>query len=162
MSPNHGDLLAASNQVNARIAASENSPRPDVKVATPPKVQDLKLVDEDVDPFNGNLNNRRVAERIAQTPGGVKQFLNNSLPSHIGDPTKAAADVAKSKSIIPDPHGAPGEVLAQAPTKEEMAKTDAAVRNRQRRGPATPVNEPPSIGAGAAGGAASPEWKPQG
>lgn len=159
----HGDMLKASNQINANLAAQEVKPNPGAKAVKPAPIQELKLVDENEDPFKGNLNNRRVAERIAELPGGVKQYLNNSLPTHIGDPNKAAADVAKSMAITPPtPHD---EHLAQAPTEDELkqaAKTNAKNRKAAAEAAASAsvagtAEEPASIGTGS-----SPTWKPQG
>src|SRR4051812_7194661 len=63
---------------------------------------ELKFDMEDDDPFNGNRNNRRVAARIASEHRTV-HYLNNSMPTHIGDPRKAEADVRRSLEVNPDP-----------------------------------------------------------
>ena len=45
------------------------------------------------DPFGGNINNRKVAERR----------LNDPHAAQISDPEKVRADIAKSKALNPDP-----------------------------------------------------------
>lgn len=106
MAPEIRDLLNVANLHDAATVANQ------VKLAKviaagaivptiAPPVSELKLLEEDEDPFNGNINNRNVAKRIARMSG--RKFLNTTQPTHIGDPNKAAADVAKSEKVNPDP-----------------------------------------------------------
>src|ERR1035437_7530643 len=88
---------------------------------------ELTLVDADEDPFLGNRNNRRVAARIA-VAFKSKKFLNESHPTHVGDPEKAAADVEKSLALNPDPLEASPDVLPELPALPPKAGSPAAKR----------------------------------
>lgn len=163
--PDQKDLLAHSNQINRKLQAEAMPERKtDAPVlAVPPAAKDLKMTDDNEDPFNGNMNNRRVAERIANTPGKRKQFLNNSMPTHIGDPNKAAADVAKSQKVNPvkpedDPDKMPPLTLpsiAQHPAPDSGQTAAQALESVKAKGGATATNKPPAPASGAA-----PAWKP--
>ena len=102
---NEHDLARQANEVKMNRASGVVAPTPGLPV------EQLHLIEEDADPFNGNLNNRRVAMRIA----GLKRrtFLNDSQPTHIGDPNKAASDVKKSLSVLPEPEGGEAEGSAK-------------------------------------------------
>lgn len=65
-----------------------------------PHPSEYSLIDQDEDPFGGNVNNRNVAERIAKLK--TRLYTNASRPIHTGDPAKAAADIAKSRKLNPD------------------------------------------------------------
>jgi hypothetical protein len=72
----------------------------DPKAAAPAPIKP-GLFDIDDDPFNGNLNNRRVAQRIAD--GDKNQVPSTANGPVVGNPVKAAADVAKSQVVTPEP-----------------------------------------------------------
>lgn len=102
---------------------------------------ELDLTDEDEDPFGGNTNNRRVAERIAAT--STRIYSNTAKPIHMGDPTKARADIAKSKRVNPE----------VAPIIEEL--DDATLPKR------TPSPGSPAAAKAADKAPAAPAvWKP--
>lgn len=109
MSPTTKELLEASKQHNNTLSLNAEQLKKAIAGALTTSVDpaipgvhpsQLALTDPDEDPFNGNLNNRRVAERIAAQ--GNRVYTNASRPLHTGDPNKAAADIAKSKRINPD------------------------------------------------------------
>lgn len=109
MAPSLVALLAAAKdhdakQQNHRVKINKAIIEAGNVESTPPTpVAELVLTtEEEDDPFQGNLNNRRVAERIAGTLTHRK-YLNNSEPTHVGDPQKALADIERSKRINPDP-----------------------------------------------------------
>ena len=90
---------ASINMHNVKIGKAILSVPPQETVK-PPKPSELSLEHEDDDPFNGNVNNRKVAERIAAQNRTI--YTNVHKIIHTGDPGKAARDVAKSKAINPD------------------------------------------------------------
>lgn len=98
------EMLAASKEVDDREAAHQAEVSEAVKgvgtlpAVKPHPVEELALEDEDADPFGGNHNNRRVAARIAREYR-ERKYLNSSTPTHVGDPEKAAADVAQSLRV---------------------------------------------------------------
>lgn len=94
------DLTASSEKIATHAAALAVVKAGTTKPTPGLHPSELTLIDEDEDPFNGNANNRRVAERIAAQ--GNRVYANNSRPIHTGDPAKARADIAKSKRLNPD------------------------------------------------------------
>jgi hypothetical protein len=100
MAPNHGDMLADSTRINRKIAG-EKMPAVGVgrTLPEPPSASEISHEDPNADPFGGNMNNKRVAERIAGET--QRRYANNSHPFHMGDPRKAAADVARSNAVNP-------------------------------------------------------------
>lgn len=107
MPPTQMELLKAAQTVDNTIHAHRVKVNKAIldagslPAATPVPVSELQLVHEDDDPFNGNINNRKVAERVAATNRRI--WMNNSEPTHMGDPAKAKADIERSKRINPDP-----------------------------------------------------------
>lgn len=128
------DLLKVSAEHDAKIharhvkinKAMQTAGEHDVTVGVP--VHELTLMLEDEDPFNGNLNNRRVAARIARD--GERISANHSHPVVMGNAEKARADVEKSLAVFPDPAiPNPDEELAAdapAPTPGSPAAKKAA------------------------------------
>jgi hypothetical protein len=92
---------------------------------------ELTLVDADEDPFLGNRNNRRVAARIA-VAFKSKKFLNQSNPTHVGDPEKAAADVERSLQLNPDPQIADPEMLPALPALPPSVGSPASKKAAQK------------------------------
>lgn len=96
----------------------------------------LSLDDPTADPFGGNINNRNVAERIAKADRRI--FTNTSRPIHTGDPAKAAADIARSKAITPDPIIEPeqdAEPVKVAPSPGSPAALKAVTPEAPAGGP---------------------------
>jgi hypothetical protein len=97
-------MLKASQEVDDKInahAVQQNKALADVgtlEAVKPHPIEELVLEDADADPFGGNHNNRRVADRISREYK-ERKFLNSSAPTHTGDPEKAAADVAQSLRV---------------------------------------------------------------
>lgn len=102
MPPTVQEMLKHHNEVNAQIQSN-------MEVVTKRQVEPSKpgepvtvesLTDPTADPFGGNVNNRRVAKRIALEKRRV--YLNHSMPSHLGDPDKARKDIALSEKLNPE------------------------------------------------------------
>lgn len=101
---------------NVKIGrAIQQAAHQEVTMPAPSKEAPLDLYVEE-DPFGGNLNNRRVAARIARA--AKRQFLNNSTPTHVGDPVKAAKDVELSLRLNPD---------SDLPSSDEQVMIDSKV-----------------------------------
>lgn len=104
--PTQNELLAAAAVVDAGINAHTIKIGKAIlsvgsqEAAPVLPVHKLSLDNEDDDPFNGNVNNRKVAERIAAQNRTL--YTNAHKIIHTGDPGKAARDVAKSKESNPD------------------------------------------------------------
>lgn len=142
---------------NGRVQLIDPNPAP---LAVVPPASELKM-DDDGDPFNGNLNNRRVAERIA-SERKYKQYLNNSEPTHTGDPKKALDDIARSKALVPDPlvktddDPMPPIALPSLPTPGSPAAVKAAADKKTTK---VTTLGPPATPAPAAS-TPPPTWKP--
>jgi hypothetical protein len=82
----------------------------------------------ELDPFGGNRNNRKVAARIASE--GKRRFLNNSTPTHTGDPAKAAADLKLSLQLNPEPEilSSDDDVLTQVTPAKPSPGSPAALK----------------------------------
>lgn len=162
------NMLRNHNKVNANdMSNTEEVVRRQLEPSLPGlPANELKLDFEDEDPFGGNINNRRVAERIANEKGRV--YLNHSAPSHLGDPSKARADIAKSKALNPDPVATdpdrlpPVVIPPMAPTAGSPAAKQAEelAKGNKQDGPQTV--EVPAPGTQAAGtpNGPPPAWKP--
>lgn len=107
MKPEHSNLLMVAQHHDAVIfgrnvkinKAIQQAGQQEVTMpAGTTSLQHIQVEDED--PFGGNANNRRVAARIAKM--SKRKFLNNSEPTHVGDPEKAARDVARSLEVNPE------------------------------------------------------------
>lgn len=153
MSPTTEELLAHSNKVNRNIVARD-MPEPTGVSLPDPDPAKAVLDDPDADPFAGNLNNRRVAERIAK--GKTRKYLSNSMPTHLGDPNKAAADVAKSKAVNPTPPDVDGENLPPIPLVAQVPVPEAGESAGEALNAKT-GNKPPKK---APGNAEPKAWKP--
>lgn len=105
---------------------------------------ELKFDMDDDDPFNGNRNNRRVAARIAADHRTI-HYLNNSMPTHIGDPKKAEADVAKSLAVDPDPVVLGDDAVVELPHIALTPGSPAAKKAAEAaaKGDDKPVTAPP-------------------
>lgn len=159
--PTQVELMANANRIasletaaqvkkNQAAAASAGTVTPQ----PPTPLKDLVLIHPDEDPFNGNENNRNVARRIAKA--GKRIFMNTAQPTHMGDPNKAAEDVAKSDKVNP-PLGAeeahePIKVVPPAPGSP-AAKKLAAEAEAASKAAAT------GAATGGATGVKPPEWK---
>ncbi len=113
-----------------------------IAVTSAVPVHELKLHDEDADPFNGNVNNRRVAARIARDM--PRKSANHSEHFIIGNPDKAAQDVARSLAVNPDPVIPSGDVLPDiqlAPTPGSPAAQRKA-KDKQKPKNASPAAPP--------------------
>lgn len=157
MAPTQGELLEAANRINRKIAVQRNPKMADstVELAAPPHPSELKITNDDEDPFNGNMNNRRVAERIANSK--ERKYLNNSQPIHTGDPNKAAADVAKSKAVNPDvPEAKPG-TKSTLPSLPTVAQSPDPGPDKSA---ADALAEQTAKAAGKPAGKPAAEWKP--
>lgn len=116
---------------------------------------EIAIADSDEDPFGGNVNNRKVAERIAgQTK---RKYTNIAHPIHTGDPDKARKDIARSKSLLPDPAEEKDEDVAPAKLPTPTAGSPAAKRAAEAAAK-PPVIEP--LAAAPATSTAPPTWKP--
>lgn len=159
--PTTKDMLATANQHDLTLTASDvklgQALRAGTTAPTPGVPADeLDLTMPHEDPFGGNINNRKVAERISRQTG--RQYLNMALPTHTGDPHKAAKDIARSKEMNPDPvvSDENGDVLPEinlpVSLKPPTAGSPAAVRaakEAQQAGEAAAEGKGPS---GVAGG----------
>lgn len=167
MPPTTQDMLKHANEVNATLAS--NTTEEVVKrvqgKSTLPAPEDLtveSLNDPTEDPFGSNVNNRRVAKRIAAEKGRV--YLNHSMPTHLGDPEKARKDIAKSEKLnpsieSPDPDAMPPINFSAKPTPGSPAdkKAQEAAKGAKQDGPQT--TEQPAAGTQApATGAVTPPW----
>lgn len=110
---NHSKLLQVAQQHDANIFGRNVKINKAIQAAgqqevtMPAESQPMvTIIMPDDDPFQGNLNNRRVAARIARATH--RKFLNNSEPTHVGDPEKARKDVEQSLRVNPD-----SEILSQ-------------------------------------------------
>jgi GDP-D-mannose dehydratase len=110
MAIDQGKLLDASKVIDANLGNSQTKRVVDaLKVLAnqsygpgSPGVhpEELDLSSQVEDPFGGNTNNRKVAERISKLDR--RMFTHNNRPIHMGDPSKAKADVALSKQLNPE------------------------------------------------------------
>lgn len=85
------DTVARDRMNRLALAVKDAADEMDESVE-PTAIEDLQLDEPDSDPFNGNLNNRRVAARIAR-----------GIEVSAGDPKKAKADVEQSLRVNPEP-----------------------------------------------------------
>lgn len=117
-------------------------------------IEELQLTDPSADPFNGNLNNRRVAARIARR-----------IEVTTGDPIKAAEDVKKSLEVNPETAVKTGDELPElklvssrtpTPGSPAAAKAEAQGKGSKTKEPAAPVAATGTEGKPAA----APQWKP--
>jgi uncharacterized protein (DUF2267 family) len=109
------DIAAQLHSVKIGKAILSVPPQPTVP---PPPVHELTLIQEDDDPFNGNVNNRKVAERIAAQNRTI--YTNVHKIVHTGDPGKAARDIEQSLRVNPD-------ALSDA-EKDEIANRELAAK----------------------------------
>jgi hypothetical protein len=124
MAHTHADLLRTANEHDAQLQSRDFKITRAMKhageqVATPGlPVHELKMDIEDEDPFNGNLNNRRVAARIARQGHVTTANHENTVnPYQLGDAKKAHEDVQKSLAVNPDAQVPSGDDAAvQEPT----------------------------------------------
>lgn len=151
------ELLAVSRLHNAAISTSQIEKTVAAitaasKIVAPAlpgaPISELNLVNENEDPFGGNINNRKVAKRISEQ--SRRMYTNHSLPIHTGDPVKAAEDIARSERLNPEVIAEPEEDVEKPakqrkPTPGSPAALKAAV-------PVAPVAAVPSV--------APPAWKP--
>lgn len=134
---------------------------PAEKLPAIPPAHELELNEtETKDPFGGNQNNLRVAERVASEQ---KQWFNAHPVPHKGDPVKAAHDVALSRSL--NPAGMTDiekEEADNAEKRKPMLGTPRADRLSSASEPATTgttvTTTAPTAPAFVAPGA--PGWKP--
>lgn len=141
------------------LAAAGVSP---VEQAPIPHPSQLQLVDEDEDPFGGNINNRNVARRIAGQR--EKVWSNHSLPIHTGDPKKARQDIAKSEAINPTPR-LEEEPDEQRPLPMPQPGSPAALRAAAEARKGLEASKVPEHSNAAVGGAGTsvtgpPVWTP--
>ena len=135
--PEIKDLLKAAQEFDAGQAAHTVKigkallAVPMQPAATIPPVHELSLIAEDEDPFAGNLNNRRVAERVASQNRTI--YTNVHKIVHTGDPGKAARDVELSKKLNPD------SVSASEQAELDAQKSAAALRNKPKPTPGSPA-----------------------
>lgn len=147
----HADLLRTANEHDAQIQSRNFKITNAMKhagdqVATPGvPVHELSLDIEDEDPFNGNLNNRRVASRIARE-GHTRTANHENIvnPYQIGDAKKAREDVEKSLAVNPDP---------QVPSGDDAAVQEPPVT------PGSPAARRRSGGRKAQSGKPAPTWQ---
>lgn len=131
---NMGRVQVGKNTIFIAGAGSQEPP------TMPDKDAKLTITDENEDPFSGNINNRKVAERIATS--GRRVYTNAARPAHQGDPIKAAADIAKSKLLNPDPVVDNSDDEPETITVKPTAGSPAAVKKvESTAAPAT--NAPP-------------------
>lgn len=124
------DRLLTNRQVELNKAVAAAVTAGTSEVIQPVHPSKLVLIDENEDPFGGNINNRRVAERIMRQRG--KNYGNTHIPTHTGDPSKAARDVAKSKEINPDPLGnSDEEATVEAKRETRLPAPGSPAANRQ-------------------------------
>lgn len=155
------DLLANAQRVDAgefaRGIKITKAMHAAARESTPPAafhpVHLLQLEDQD-DPFKGNLNNRRVAARIA-----AKREVTS------GDPVKAAADVKKSLAILPDAVVPTGDdlppIVLAAPTPGSPAANKNNVRQMVAQADAVPSAAQAAVtptGTDTPAAAAPPQW----
>lgn len=142
MKPDHANLLAVAQHHDSVIfgrnvkinKAIQQAGQQEVTMpaATTP-VQHIQLEDED--PFNGNQNNRRVAARIAKM--SKRKYLNNSEPTHIGDPEKAARDVARSLELNPETELLSGDEQVMADLSPKLKPSPGSPAAQKVPTPAT-------------------------
>jgi hypothetical protein len=156
----HKDLLKVAKEHDAKIFARQVKINKalkeagEVDVTVGPSAEDLNLtgLEQTHDPFNGNLNNRRVAARIATEPDHVSG--NTVHRVFMSNREKAAADVAKSLAVLPDPVVPTGDdlppvVLTKQPTPGSPAATKALTKAQQKAADAAAKNAaPPTWGTG--------------
>jgi hypothetical protein len=137
MAHTHSDLLRVANEHDAQLQSRSFKITNAMKhageqVATPGvPVHELKMDIEDEDPFNGNLNNRRVAARIARQGHILTANHENTVnPYQIGDAKKAHEDVQKSLAVNPDPQVPSGDDAAV----QEPPVTPGSPAARRRSG----------------------------
>lgn len=139
----------------------------DITPGLPAEKLDLTLTGDDDDPFYGNQNNRRVAERTAKTLRRVSSVTPTD------EHERVMADIAQSKKVNPDPviekddefpalpfmkptPGSPAALAAES--KPFQANDDAEAARAKAHADAqakTPASAPPA-GAGAQAPAATP------
>lgn len=102
---------------------------------------ELDLEDHDADPFGGNINNRRVAERVAAQKS--PEFLNFAIPTHGGDPNKAREDIQKSKAINPDPVIPAGDGDEMLPVSVPTGPTPGSPAAEAANAPSAPLPPAP-------------------
>lgn len=153
----HKDLLDVSRTIDAQLgnvqtqkvkaaveAIAKQNFGPSLPGVNP---ADLNLEDTDEDPFNGNVNNRKVAERIAAQRS--RKYVNLAKPIHTGDPDKARKDIARSKAINPDPEKEDVKAELLTLTLVPSAGSPAAIKAAKPT-----VKEAPAVPNG------PPAWKP--
>jgi hypothetical protein len=157
--PTHQQLLDQQAEIGAKLGTgSERKVVEAVKAIAAqnfgPGIQgahprDINFSDAD-DPFGGNVNNRKVAERIAGQSRIA--FTNLSKPIHTGDPQKARRDIERSKTFTPDPVEETEDVeVAEPILLRPSADSPAAKRVDAPLGPPTVSVVAP---------VAPPTWKP--
>lgn len=153
MAPKHQDLLANATEINRKIDGSKMPKDTGRELPTPPPADQLVHVDPNEDPFGGNQNNKRVAERIAKEK--VRKYFNNSHPAHLGDPAKAAKDVAQSNRVNPttdeDTKPVALPTVAQLPAPAEGQTAAEALAEK---------TEGKGKGKGKPAAGAAPAWTP--
>jgi hypothetical protein len=185
MPPTHMELLKAAKdhdakQTNVRVKINKAIIEAGAVEAAPlPPLTAVIPVDENDDPFNGNQNNRRVAERMIH--GAMHRENQKTAVVDLVDPLthtqRTLADIQKSKRVDPDPlverdveipasltlPPTPGSPAAR---KAALGKTDvtneSAALNESK--PFSDVNPAGVVAAGTAPQGAAPAepptWKP--
>jgi len=87
----HADLLKNSMQILAQVKAD-----PEAKPQLPESHDSLVEGLQPEDPFGGNINNLRVAQRIANSK--PQQYRNTAVDNKVIDPEKAAQDVQAAQN----------------------------------------------------------------
>lgn len=163
MAPSHMELLNAAKEhdmraQNQRVKINKAIIEAGAVEAAPlPPLSAFIPVDETEDPFNGNQNNRRVAERMTHSA----KHRNVQAPLFVDDPvdplTHTLNMIALSKKLDPDPvieHDYDEPVVMLPPTPGSPAAKAAELAAK------TP---PASVSGGTAAPvtpAVPPTWKP--
>jgi hypothetical protein len=171
MPPTQKDLLAAAhkhdverdahlvklNKAIIGVGAVEAAPVPAPLAVVP--------IDPDDDPFNGNQNNRRVAERVTHAA-----LHRQNQPQPVVDPidplTHTVNAIKQSKRVNPDPviDKDYDEPVRVAPPTPGSPAALAAAKEAKEAKPFSDVNKAGEVAAGTAPQgsvpAAPPTWKP--
>lgn len=147
------DATIFAQQVNV-VEAIKKAQQVDVTVGVATKDLNLTIDLDQHDPFGGNLNNRRVAARIAQMSS--RSTPRGDTSTHTGDPEKAARDVEQSLKVLPDPKIPSGDELPPinlTPAKTPTPGSPAASKGKKTAQPAATDDQANDKGM-------PPAWKP--